>query len=231
MGLYRGSTLSIFRSILGSGSNLATYSLLKEHLILSRGWSDAIYLDVICGLSSGVVSCIFMNPVDVARTRYYNQKYVDGKGVTYSSGLHAAKAILKKEGALAFYTGFTSHFLRIGPHFILTFLFLGVLRRNLADLYSKLDLKESFHYFDKDSDGVIDDDELSGLIKLILSKSTEEFGNNPQEQEKILSIYKSRIMSKADVNQDGVIDIDEYALVESELKSIYKERKTASRNL
>ena len=53
----------------------------------------------------------------------------------------------------------------------------------------------------------------------------------PLDQEKLLSIYKSRIMSKADVNRDGVIDLDEYALVESELKSIYKERKTANRNL
>lgn len=220
----------MFRSVLGSGSNLATYSLLKEHLILSRGWSDSIYLDIICGLCSGVVSCVFMNPVDVARTRYYNQKYIDGKGVSYSSGINAAKSILRKEGAMAFYTGFASHFLRVGPHFVLTFLFLGVLRRSLADVYSQLDLKDSFQFFDKDSDGVIDDDELTGLIKLILTKSPEEFGSDSKSHEKILEIYKSRIMSKADVNQDGVIDINEYALVETELKSIHKERKTAGRN-
>jgi hypothetical protein len=221
----------MFRSIMGSGSNLATYSLMKEHLILSRGWSDSIYLDIICGLASGVVSCIFMNPTDVARTRYYNQKYVNGKGVTYSSGIDAARTILRKEGALAFYTGFTSHFLRIGPHFVLTFLFLGVLRRGLADIYSQQDLKDSFQLFDKDADGVIDDDELSGLIKLILSKSPNDFGSDQKEHDKIINIYKSRIMSKADVNRDGVIDINEYALVESELKSIYKERKTAGSNL
>jgi Ca2+-binding EF-hand superfamily protein len=204
---------------------------MKEHLILSRGWSDSIYLDIICGLGSGVVSCVFMNPVDVARTRYYNQKYVNGKGVTYSSGMNAIQKIFRKEGILAFYTGFTSHFLRIGPHFVLTFLFLGMLRRSLADIYSRQDLKDSFQLFDKDADGVIDDDELSGLIKLILSKSPHDFGSDPKEHEKIMNIYKSRIMSKADLNGDGVIDINEYAIVESELKSIYKERKTAGNNL
>jgi Ca2+-binding EF-hand superfamily protein len=92
-------------------------------------------------------------------------------------------------------------------------------------------LKDSFKLFDKDSDGVIDDDELSGLIKLILSKSPDDFGSDPKEHEKIMNIYKSRIMSKADLNGDGVIDINEYAIVESELKSIYKERKTAGSNL
>jgi hypothetical protein len=55
-GLYRGSLLSMSRSILGSGSNLATYSLLKEYLSLKRGWADNAWLDSVCGLASGVVS-------------------------------------------------------------------------------------------------------------------------------------------------------------------------------
>ena len=58
-----------------------------------------------------------MNPVDVTRTRYYNQQYVNGKGVQYSSGVHAAATIANTEGPLAFYRGFLTHFLRIGPHF------------------------------------------------------------------------------------------------------------------
>lgn len=59
-GLYRGSLLSVSRSILGSGANLATYSLMKEHLILERGWADSALLDMVCGLTSGLVSwCSF----------------------------------------------------------------------------------------------------------------------------------------------------------------------------
>jgi solute carrier family 25 protein 34/35 len=55
-GLYRGSLLSMSRSILGSGANLASYSLMKEHLILEKGWADSAVLDMVCGLTSGLVS-------------------------------------------------------------------------------------------------------------------------------------------------------------------------------
>lgn len=44
------------RSILGSGSNLATYSLLKEYLIIDKGWADNVTLDMVAGLASGAVS-------------------------------------------------------------------------------------------------------------------------------------------------------------------------------
>ena len=58
-----------------------------------------------------------MNPIDVVRTRYYNQNYVNGKGTIYSSGADAVQKIVKTEGPMAFYKGFLPHFLRIGPHF------------------------------------------------------------------------------------------------------------------
>lgn len=54
-GLYRGSGLSVMRSMVGSGANLSSYSLLKEHL-LNKEWKDNVWTDMVCGLSSGVVS-------------------------------------------------------------------------------------------------------------------------------------------------------------------------------
>lgn len=87
---------------------------------------------MVCGLSSGVVSCIFMNPIDVIRTRFYNQPYINGKGALYTSGVNAFQKISQTEGLPAFYKGFVSHFLRIGPHFALSFFFLGILRRTLS---------------------------------------------------------------------------------------------------
>jgi solute carrier family 25 protein 34/35 len=188
-GLYRGSVLSSGRSIVGSGTNLASYSMMKEYLILKKGWKDTWVLDMICGLGSGAVSCFFMNPIDVVRTRYYNQPYQNGKGMIYASGTDAVSLlplvnlcansiltefdfglkiarIMKTEGVTAFYKGFVTHFLRIGPHFCckertrplvtnllidtitVTFVFLGVFRRQLADTYSFFDLKDSFRSFD-----------------------------------------------------------------------------------
>ncbi|KAJ3400552.1 hypothetical protein CcCBS67573_g01657 [Chytriomyces confervae] len=88
-GLYRGSVLSMARSFVGSGVNLTTYSMMKEYLILKRNWKDDWVLDMVAGLGSGIASCIAMNPIDVVRTRYYNQPYVNGKGTLYSSGTDA----------------------------------------------------------------------------------------------------------------------------------------------
>ena len=47
--------LSMGRSVVGSGSNLTAYSLMKESL-LERKWKDGVTLDLICGLGSGLVS-------------------------------------------------------------------------------------------------------------------------------------------------------------------------------
>ncbi|KAI8607635.1 mitochondrial carrier domain-containing protein [Chytriomyces sp. MP71] len=120
-GLYRGSALSMARSFIGSGVNLTTYSMTKEYLILKRNWKDDWVVDMVAGLGSGVMSCAAMNPIDVVRTRYYNQPYVNGKGQLYSSGMDAIMQIVRNEGPRSFYKGFTTHFLRIGPHFCCKF--------------------------------------------------------------------------------------------------------------
>jgi solute carrier family 25 protein 34/35 len=58
-----------------------------------------------------------MNPIDVVRTRFYDQTYVNNVGANYNSGFDAIKKIFNYEGPSAFYKGLTTHFLRIGPHF------------------------------------------------------------------------------------------------------------------
>ncbi|KAJ3255545.1 hypothetical protein HK103_006181 [Boothiomyces macroporosus] len=55
-GLYRGSFLSMGRSFVGSGANLSSFSLMKEYLTTEFHWEDDIWLDMVCGLGSGVVS-------------------------------------------------------------------------------------------------------------------------------------------------------------------------------
>ena len=54
-GLYRGSGLSVCRSIVGSGTNLTVFTLAKEEL-MKRGWRDSKTLDVVCGMGSAVMS-------------------------------------------------------------------------------------------------------------------------------------------------------------------------------
>ena len=51
------------------------------------------------------------------------------RGVLYEGAVDAAMKIFRIEGPLAFYKGATAHFLRVGPHTCLTFVFIGRLRR------------------------------------------------------------------------------------------------------
>ncbi|KAJ3029514.1 UNVERIFIED_CONTAM: hypothetical protein HDU68_011907 [Siphonaria sp. JEL0065] len=223
-GLYRGSVLSMARSFVGSGVNLATYSMMKEYLILKKNWKDDWVLDMFAGMTSGVMSCVAMNPIDVVRTRYYNQPYVNGKGTLYSSSGDAIKHIVKVEGLPAFYKGFTTHFLRIGPHFCLTFVFLGMFRRQLAEAYHYLDMRDSFQKFDLDGNGVLDKNELADAMRAVIPKA----GFEDAEYEKMILDAIMRILASADTNHDYSISFEEYPRMTEEVEKIYAEKANAS---
>ncbi|KAI8849426.1 mitochondrial carrier domain-containing protein [Chytridium lagenaria] len=221
-GLYRGSVLSMGRSIVGSGTNLSSFSMMKEYLIVKQSWKDNWVLDMVAGLGSGVISCIAMNPIDVVRTRYYNQPYENGKGVIYSSGGDAIYKIVKTEGFGAFYKGFFTHFLRIGPHFCFTFVFLGMFRRQLNTTYDYLDRSDSFKSFDKDGNGYLDRVEVEDAMKSIIPKSIVSPEHLPY-YESMIDTSTRRILTKADRDGDGRISFSEYIAMVDEVKSIFLE--------
>lgn len=225
-GLYRGAVLSMGRSVIGSGTNLSSYSMIKEWLLVRRGWDDSWVLDMIAGLGSGVVACVFMNPVDVVRTRYYNQPYVNGKGVDFSSGVDAASKIFRNEGASAFYQGLFTHFLRIGPHFCLTFVFLGVFRRQLLGVYGLLDMRDSFKSLDKDGDGVLGSSDISNAIRRVIPPPDVYLTKDAVgDYETMITQYTHRILDKADANHDKTISFEEYSAMTEEVNAICVERQ------
>ncbi|KAG0370507.1 mitochondrial carrier domain-containing protein [Gamsiella multidivaricata] len=144
--LYRGSMISIARSMFGSAANLTTYSLLKDHARSNWGVQDGVMLDMMSSLVSAFVSVVVMNPMDVVRIRLYNRSSQSTSQTTLQSCRH----ILTTEGPLAFYKGFSTHFMRIGPHFTLTFVFLGMLKRHLIEGSSQSSSKTSHILFPKD---------------------------------------------------------------------------------
>ena len=129
-GLWRGTGVSMARSGFGAAALLPTNSRLKE--FASAWMPPGVLSDGFCALGAGAANVATINPVDVVRTRLYSQP-VDhsGKGLLYDGAADAARKILTIEGAPAFYKGATAHFLRVGPHTMLTFVFIGVMRRCL----------------------------------------------------------------------------------------------------
>lgn len=122
-----------------------------------------------------------MNPIDVVRTRYYNQTYKNGQGALYSSGVDAVGKIMANEGPSAFYKGFFPHFLRIGPHFCciislttVTFVFLGMMKRGVQDWYAGMDQKDFLKAYDTDRNGCLDHDEMVRAMKAIFGASDTE---------------------------------------------------------
>jgi len=72
-------------------------------------------------------------PLDVVRNRLYNQPIgPDGQGTLYAGAVDCAKQLLRSEGPLGLYRGFSSHYLRVGPHYVLTFTFLEQIKKALG---------------------------------------------------------------------------------------------------
>ena len=63
-----------------------------------------------------------MNPIDVVSTRIYSQKVVNGKGKLYSGVMDCFRKTLNSEGIRGFYKGWAAHYMRLGPHTIVTFI-------------------------------------------------------------------------------------------------------------
>ena len=141
--LWKGVDASMARSAIGTSTNLGVMFWLKDQLV-SGAWDaslaqwglaarDGVPVDVACSAVSSFITTLMINPIDVVRTRVYNQPFDarTGGGSVYGSLGGAIARIWAEEGPSAFAKGFSSHYLRVGPHVILTFVFLGQLRRTL----------------------------------------------------------------------------------------------------
>lgn len=120
--LWRGAHVSALRSALATAANMPAYTMSKEKL-LAAGYADSTPVHMFCGMVSGVATCTANNPVDVIRSRLYNQPTdpATGRGLHYHSPFHAAARIWQSEGPFAFYKGYGAHCMRAAPHFVLAF--------------------------------------------------------------------------------------------------------------
>ncbi|KAL0491039.1 mitochondrial 2-oxoglutarate/malate carrier [Acrasis kona] len=128
LGLYKGSGMSFVRSMIASGLNLSIYTSCRDYLLKNNITKNNSFTDASCSLFSSFFSCLCTNPIDVVRTRIYNQKMSAG-GMQYKNGIDAATKIIQHEGVRALGKGFLTSWIRMGPHFTLTFVFYEQMKR------------------------------------------------------------------------------------------------------
>eukprot|EP00937_MAST-01D_sp_MAST-1D-sp2_P006121 g6121.t1 len=142
-GMYKGVSASMLRLALGSAAQLSAYSTLKEQVaahrqrLAGRGecgqwWiADGPALHVVLSFGSVLFGVTAMQPVDVVRTRLYNQPFDGaGRGTLYAGPLDAFGKVVRNEGALALFKGWGAHYLRGAPHVALLFVTLEQLKKH-----------------------------------------------------------------------------------------------------
>jgi len=133
-GCVQGMSTSILRGLLGPGSQLVAYNEMKAAAAARGVDTAAVSTHIGCALGSAAVSTLCVSPVDVVRTRLYNQPV---GSQWYASGVDAALQLARTEGPFAFYKGALSHYLRLGPHMVLVFGFLEQLKSFRARAVSR----------------------------------------------------------------------------------------------
>jgi len=121
--LWRGSTPTVARAMVVNAAQLATYSQAKQFIISSKIATDGIAVHFVASMISGLVTTIASMPVDIAKTRIQNMRIIDGKP-EYRGAVDVLARVIRTEGFFSLWKGFTPYYFRLGPHTVLTFIFL-----------------------------------------------------------------------------------------------------------
>lgn len=136
--LWRGCIPTMGRAMVVNMVQLASYSQVKSYLTKEFKFKEGIELHFCASMVSGFLTTVASMPVDIAKTRIQNMKIVDGKP-EYKGTTDVLIKVARNEGIFALWKGFTPYFCRLGPHTVLTFIFLEQLNK----LYSTFVLGES----------------------------------------------------------------------------------------
>lgn len=121
--LWTGTIPTMGRAMVVNAAQLASYSQAKQGILQTGYVNDGIFCHFLASMFSGLVTTAASMPVDIAKTRIQNQKYVDGKP-EYKGAVDVIGKVIKNEGVTALWKGFTPYYFRLGPHTVLTFIFL-----------------------------------------------------------------------------------------------------------
>ena len=121
-GLWVGWTPNVCRNSIMNACELASYDQFKQ-VALGYGMPDQLSTHIACAWLTGLVVVFVGSPVDVVKTRVMNRKP--------SGDASLGKLIVnmvRHEGPLSFYKGFTANFMRQGTWITVMFVSLEKIR-------------------------------------------------------------------------------------------------------
>ena len=120
--LWRGAGALVVRGALLSAGMQVGYDGFKTWAKRRSILEDGPLLHGLAACAGGVGAGVCATPADVVMTRYQASS-------TYRSAFGAAADILRKDGVLAFYRGFTPFVVRLGPVFLISLPLTEQIRR------------------------------------------------------------------------------------------------------
>ncbi|XP_076240110.1 mitochondrial 2-oxoglutarate/malate carrier protein [Calliopsis andreniformis] len=123
LALWRGTVPTMGRAMVVNAAQLASYSQTKEVLLNTGYFQEGISLHFVSSMISGLVTTTASMPVDIAKTRIQNMKVVDGKP-EFKGAVDVIIRVCRNEGLFSLWKGFFPYYARLGPHTVLTFIFL-----------------------------------------------------------------------------------------------------------
>uniref|UniRef100_G3N827 Mitochondrial 2-oxoglutarate/malate carrier protein n=1 Tax=Gasterosteus aculeatus TaxID=69293 RepID=G3N827_GASAC len=123
-----GCVPTMARAVVVNAAQLASYSQTKQALLDSGYFGDDILCHFCASMISGLVTTAASMPVDIVKTRIQNMKMIDGKP-EYKNGMEVLMRVVRNEGFFSLWKGFTPYYARLGPHTVLTFIFLEQMNR------------------------------------------------------------------------------------------------------
>ncbi|XP_060823684.1 mitochondrial 2-oxoglutarate/malate carrier protein-like [Bombus pascuorum] len=127
LALWRGTVPTMGRAMVVNAAQLASYSQSKEMLLNTGYFENNITLHFVSSMISGLVTTTASMPVDIAKTRIQNMKIVDGKP-EFKGAVDVIIQVCRNEGIFSLWKGFFPYYARLGPHTVLTFVFVEQMR-------------------------------------------------------------------------------------------------------
>ncbi|KAE8749796.1 hypothetical protein FOCC_FOCC003537 [Frankliniella occidentalis] len=133
LALWKGAVPTMGRAMVVNAVQLSTYQQAKQQLLTSGYFEENIKLHFCASMISGLATTIASMPLDIAKTRIQNMKVVEGKP-QFTGTIDVLSKVVRHEGVFALWKGFTPYYARLGPHTVLTFIFM----EQLNQLYKSL---------------------------------------------------------------------------------------------